>query len=237
MPTNDEIQKLLEDFWGAKNDAVRQLAAAGLSNTGAQSRNAKHMASLGLFVGRMFIDAGLKASDVKIGGVIPGYYRRSKNWDVVATYKGQLVALVELKSQVGSEGNNGNNRIEEALGNVFDASTAQELNEAFGKLPIWTAFCMVFGSSPANAGTVGMRGAPMFPLDPVFSGMTYPRQWEIAVERFVQTGVYSAGWMLTTWVDQNADVKFAEPVATATAATLETQIHARVAFAKQVLGP
>lgn len=235
MPTNDEIQKLLEDFWGAKNAAVRQLAAAGLSNTGAQSRNAKHMASLGLFVGRMFIDAGLKASDVKIGGVIPGYYRRSKNWDVVATYKGHLVALVELKSQVGSEGNNGNNRIEEALGNVYDASTAQELNEAFGTLPIWTAFCIAFGSSPADA-KPSRAPRSLFPLDPIFDNMTYPRQWEIAVERFVQTGAYSAGWMLTTWVDQNADVRFVEPVRTATAATLETQIHARVAFAKQVLG-
>jgi hypothetical protein len=234
VPTNDEIHALLVNFWLAKSDAVRKLADAGLSNTGAQARNARHMESLSTFVRQMFIDAGLNESEVKTGGVIPGYFRRSKNWDVVATYRGNLVAVVELKSQVGSEGNNGNNRIEEALGNVHDATTAQELNKAFGRLPIWTAFCVAFGSSPDDA-KPSRPPRSLFPLDPIFEGMTYARQWEIAVDRFVQTGAYSAGWMVTTWVAADGEVKFVEPVATATAATLEAQIQARVAFAKLAL--
>ena len=235
MPTSDEVQSLLINFWSHKSAAVRRLAEKGKSDTGAQSRNARHMVNLGTFVRQMFVDAGLDEADVRVNGVIPGYFRRSKNWDVVATYKGNLVAVVELKSQVGSEGRNGNNRIEESLGNAKDAATAQELNQAFGMLPLWTAFCVVFGSSPENAGQVGRRKS-LFSLDPVFEGMSYARQWEIAMERFIQTGTYSAGWMVTSWVSDDGQVEYVEPVPTATAETLETQIHARVAFAKQVLG-
>ena len=234
MPSNDEVKALLINFWSQKNDAVRRLAEAGIVGTGAQARNARHMESLATFVRQMFLEAGLSESDVRVNGVIPGYYRRSKDWDIVATYKDNLVAVVELKSQVGSEGNNGNNRIEEALGNSRDASAAQELNQAFGNLPIWTAFCVAFGSSPDDAKPTRAPQS-MFSLDPVFAGMTYARQWEIAVTRFIQTGAYDAGWMVTTWVAADGDVRFAEPVPTATAATLATQIRARVEFAKLAL--
>jgi len=51
---------------------------------------------------------------------LPGYYRRTKNWDLIVTHCGLLVAAVEFKSQLGSFGNNFNNRSEEAIGNVAD---------------------------------------------------------------------------------------------------------------------
>ncbi|TCM33223.1 PaeR7I family type II restriction endonuclease [Kribbella sp. VKM Ac-2568] len=52
---------------------------------------------------------------------LPGFYRRAKEWDIV-TYRGILVAAVECKSQVGSFGNNFNNRTEEAIGNAVSIS-------------------------------------------------------------------------------------------------------------------
>ncbi len=51
---------------------------------------------------------------------LPGFYRRTKNWDIVVTYKEILVAAIECKSQVGSFGNDFNNRTEEAIGNAVD---------------------------------------------------------------------------------------------------------------------
>lgn len=41
---------------------------------------------------------------------LPGYFRATKDWDLVAVLNGHLVAVVEFKSQVGSFGNNFNNR-------------------------------------------------------------------------------------------------------------------------------
>ena len=41
---------------------------------------------------------------------LPGYFRPTKLWDLLVTYKGQLIAAIELKSHVGpSFGNNFNN--------------------------------------------------------------------------------------------------------------------------------
>lgn len=52
---------------------------------------------------------------------MPGYYRATKDWDfLIVSEKGNLVAAIELKSQVGSYGNNLNNRTEESLGSAED---------------------------------------------------------------------------------------------------------------------
>ncbi|ENM3886735.1 hypothetical protein AB5A74_003272, partial [Vibrio cholerae] len=59
---------------------------------------------------------------------LPGYFRPHKSWDIVVTSHGYLVAAVELKSQVGSIGNNFNNRTEEVLGSGLDLSIAIEEN-------------------------------------------------------------------------------------------------------------
>ncbi|GAA3220442.1 PaeR7I family type II restriction endonuclease [Oerskovia jenensis] len=235
MGDNGAVLDLLTNFWLEKDHAVQRNLAGGREGHGAQARDARHMQSIAAFVRGMFVQAGLDDEDVFVDRAIPGFYRRSKNWDVVATYKGHLVGVVELKSQVGSEGNNGNNRIEEALGSAFDAATAQDLNRAFGVLPIWTAFCVVFGSDPLSAKPVRTRGRPLFDTDPIFDGMTYGRQWEIAVERFVQTGAYDAGWMVHTWLDYEKNPGYREPVPTATVETLWIEVEARVQFAQQAL--
>jgi hypothetical protein len=57
--------------------------------------------------------------------VLPGYFRPAKEWDLLVISKNNLIASIEIKSQVGpSFGNNFNNRVEEALGNACDIWTA-----------------------------------------------------------------------------------------------------------------
>jgi len=196
------------------------------------------MQSLAKFVRQMFIDAGLAEVDVTIDTVVPGYYRRSKNWDVVALHKGHLVGAVELKSQAQSPGNNANNRIEEAIGSSVDAKTVQELTERFGKLGVWAAWCMTFSRDCETGIAVrppSKKKLRFGPTDPAFDQMTYAKQFSTAIERFVSQKVYDAGWMLTTWVNSDQTIGYEEPVPTATAETLATQIEARVKFAIQSL--
>lgn len=61
-----------------------------------------------------------------VGVTLPGYFRAAKKWDVTAYDDGALVAAIELKSQSGSFGKNGNNRVEEMLGSASDASYAKK---------------------------------------------------------------------------------------------------------------
>ena len=55
---------------------------------------------------------------------LPGYFRSSKQWDMVVVKDNALIAAIELKSHVGSFGNNANNRAEEAVGSATDFWTA-----------------------------------------------------------------------------------------------------------------
>lgn len=56
---------------------------------------------------------------------LPGFFRPTKEWDLLVVKNGHLVAAIEAKSQVGpSFGNNFNNRTEEAMGSALDLWTA-----------------------------------------------------------------------------------------------------------------
>lgn len=229
-----DVKSLLVNWWKAKSEAVVKLDAQGRSGIGAQARDAKHMQSLAAFVRQMFLDAGLSEDEVATDTVIPGYFRRSKNWDVVAIHKGHLVGVVELKSQEKSPGNNANNRIEEAIGSVVDAKTVQDIGEAFGKLGVWAAWCMTFNRDCEPQRRNGVR-SKHFPLDPAFATFSYAGQYGTAIERLISQNLYQAGWMIRTWVNDNGTVDYDEPIPTATAETLATQIEARVKFAVQAL--
>jgi hypothetical protein len=236
-----EVLPLLVNWWLAKDEAVRRLEAAGRLNTGAQARNARHMQSISAFVRQMFVDAGLDESDVYTDSIVPGYYRRSKNWDVVAMHRGQLVAVAELKSQASSPGNNANNRIEEAIGSAYDAKAVQDLTGAFGDLGVWAAWCMTFNRDAEDGDPIELTpfqtARLRFPItDSAFVPMTYASQYASAIQRLIAQNVYQAGWMVTTWVNPDGTVDYDEPVPTATARTLRTQIEARVTFALQALG-
>ena len=56
---------------------------------------------------------------------LPGFFRPTKEWDLLVVHDGKLVVAIECKSQVGpSFGNNFNNRTEEAMGSAMDLWTA-----------------------------------------------------------------------------------------------------------------
>ena len=56
---------------------------------------------------------------------LPGFFRPTKEWDLLIVKDQTLIAAIEAKSQVGpSFGNNFNNRTEEAIGSAIDLWTA-----------------------------------------------------------------------------------------------------------------
>ena len=76
----------------------------------------------------MVVANGLSEAEIYVSAgvsTLPGYFRPTKNWDLLVIHQGVLIAAVELKSQVGpSFGNNFNNRSEEAIGSAIDFWTA-----------------------------------------------------------------------------------------------------------------
>ncbi|MCA9635659.1 MAG: hypothetical protein KC420_06470, partial [Myxococcales bacterium] len=83
----------------------------------------KNMDGFVTLVGAVARHCGLPADAVHVGHrgiVLPGFYRPTKKWDALVIDRGRLLAAFEFKSQVGSFGNNFNNRSEEAIGSASD---------------------------------------------------------------------------------------------------------------------
>ena len=75
----------------------------------------------------LITDCGLPSKFIhrKRAVELPGFFRPTKEWDLIVVKDGTLIAAIEAKSQVGpSFGNNFNNRTEEALGSALDLWTA-----------------------------------------------------------------------------------------------------------------
>jgi hypothetical protein len=94
----------------------------------------------------ILIEAGLPESSIFCKSKIdlPGYFRPEKCWDLLVVTDGQLLAVIECKSQVGpSFGNNYNNRTEESLGSATDLWAAYREGAYAPSQRPWLGFLMV----------------------------------------------------------------------------------------------
>jgi hypothetical protein len=237
QPDQGEIQRVVEAFWAQRDNVAQTFSDNGVTGV-APTVTGRHMEAIQNFVRDLFIRGGLPTDAVlPKSPSVPGYFRRSKSWDIVAVYKDALVGAIELKSQVGSVGNNANNRIEEALGNAVDITTAHKVQGTFGALPPWTAFVMVLEETEATERPISaVRTSLPFPIDAEFERATYSKQYQIAISRFISEKLYDAGWFITTKRDsQTGAISFQEPLPTATAKTLASAIQGRIAFVRSAL--
>ena len=97
---------------------------------------------------------------------ITGWFRPTKNWDLLALDNGELVSAIELKSINSSFGNNANNRAEESIGSAFDAHTAfDEHLLGSSSIPPVMGYVMIVHDCPdSRIVGRGVRSAH-FPID------------------------------------------------------------------------
>lgn len=138
---------------------------------------------MGVLEKDVFIDRG-KLS-------IPGWFRRDKQWDVLAYGKKGLIAAIELKSILSSYGNNTNNRIEEALGSGIDSAYASKYglyssDETEPYPPIF-AYVMIIGDDDkSNALLMGKKLDNRLKPDPNFEITSYIGRHAIALKRMLR---------------------------------------------------
>ena len=125
---NKKLSSAIKFFWEIRNNQKSAQSDKGLddnSNRGSVT-GGKQLNGLLELLAQVAQDAGIPKECIYIkGNQLPGYFRPTKDWDIVIVSPTQkLIAVIELKSQVGSFGNNFNNRTEEALGSALDLWTA-----------------------------------------------------------------------------------------------------------------
>lgn len=141
---------------------------------------------------------------------LPGYFRASKDWDLVAVVDGTLLAVVELKSQVGSFGNNFNNRTEEAIGNATDLWTAYR-EGAFKASPRpWLGYFMMLEDAAGSTRPVGLREQHFKPFKE-FRGTSYADRYAILCKRLVLERLYDAACLILSSRETGPAGDFREP--------------------------
>lgn len=119
---------------------------------------------------------------------LPGYFRATKRWDLLVVHEGRVLAALELKSQVGSFGNNQNNRVEEALGVATDLWAASR-EGLLDPRPPFLGWLMVLEDTPASRCRVGVD-EPHYKVSPPFDGASYAERYRLLCERLLSERLY-----------------------------------------------
>lgn len=218
-------------FWEVRENQAKRQQAEGKLDAGTRGAvtGGQHLNEVALLVADVFADAGIQPTgDARL---LPGYYRASKNWDVVVTYKGAIVAVIELKSQVGSFGNNLNNRIEEMIGQSLDLWRAVR-EHLLGPVRPWFGYLMVLESHERSR-LLLRTPKTAYPVDPEFIDTRYIDRYQIAFKRLMLEGDMSSVCLVTTDKEQD-EVTY--PDRTMTFTSFATAIHGRVAEVMAQLG-
>jgi type II restriction enzyme len=162
---------------------------------------------------------------------LPGYFRRAKEWDIVVTYRKTLVAAIECKSQVGSFGNNFNNRTEEAIGNAVDLWRAYE-EGLVGDVRPWLGFVFVIEQAAGSVSPVRDRGAPVYPTDRTFENTSYTHRYATLFDRLVRERLYDAACLISTVRDEGIHD---EPRPETSTLNLTAAIAGRVAYIRGLM--
>jgi hypothetical protein len=138
-------------------------------------------------------EGGLTDSEIHIRQkTLPCYFRPAKDWDLIVKVKDDLLAVIEVKAQVGSFGNNFNNRVEEALGNATDFWSAyREATFAPSARP-WLGYLMMLEHHPKSLRISRRRKLPHYQMRAEFQGISYAKRYEIFCERLVRERLYDA---------------------------------------------
>lgn len=190
-------------FWGNREQAKKKQIESGKPDQGERSgvTAGKNMDGFLSLMIDLVEANGLKTAEVhqqRSVVTLPGYFRPTKQWDVLVTDQGRLVAAIELKSQVGpSFGNNFNNRTEEAVGTAHDFWTAYR-EGAFGKQPRpFVGWLMMVEDAPESRRPVIER-SKHFPVFDDFKNTSYLERYDILCQRLVQEQLYTSASVIAS---------------------------------------
>jgi hypothetical protein len=196
-----KAHEAVKAFWGNREAARQKQIESGKADQGERAgvTAGKNMDGFLSLVLDIIKANGLAHAEIHKNRAmltLPGYFRPTKLWDLLVMYKGELIAAIELKSQVGpSFGNNFNNRTEEAIGTAHDLWTAYR-EGAFGKQPRpFVGWLIMVEDAPKSRSPV-RDSSPHFSVFEEFKGASYLKRYDLLCQRLVQEQLYTAATVI-----------------------------------------
>jgi len=241
-----DVEKQLGDgvrhFWQTRSSQQeRQGAERGVKDAGNRSAvtGGKHADGFIKLIDAIVRDAELPNikllvhTNVKKHRTLPGYFRPAKEWDVVVMSGSDLIAVVEVKSQVGSFGNNFNNRVEEALGNATDFWAAYKKGTYQPTSKPWLGYLFMLEECSSSLQPTRRIDLSPYPVDEEFQQLSYAKRYEVVCQRMVRELLYDAACFFTSNSVDGLKGKFTEPNKELSIRNFAISLHARAAaFAK-----
>lgn len=192
----NKISAAVKQFWETRSGQAKDTSGEGGGRDavvgGAQ------MDGFVDLISALLIEAGLPDASVHRKSrslTLPGFFRPTKNWDLLVVVDDRLLASIEFKSQVGAFGNNYNNRTEEALGNATDLWTAYR-EGAFRDSPRpWLGWLMLLEDSPKSNSSIKVS-EPFFEVFKEFQGASYVKRYELLCKKIIREGLYDGACLI-----------------------------------------
>ena len=212
------VREAVRFYWQTRSKQGEKQGGSGAKDQGARSAvtgGAQMDGFIELFT-ELVTEAGIDHKHIfyRRGYLeLPGYFRPTKQWDFLVVVKGQLVAALEAKSQVGpSFGNNFNNRTEEAMGSALDLWTAFR-ERAFGLgIRPWLGYMFLLEDCSRSRSPVAVE-EPHFKVFPDFRDASYARRYELFCRRLVLERHYDSAAFLLSESQAGLDGNYTEPAA------------------------
>ncbi len=148
----------------------------------------------------LITDSGLPSEFIrrKKAVELPGFFRPTKEWDLIVVKDDTLIAAIEAKSQVGpSFGNNFNNRTEEALGSALDLWTAYREGAFLSSPQPFLGYFFMLEDSPASNSPVRVA-EPHFKVFREFVNASYMMRYEVFCRKLVLERHYTSAAFITS---------------------------------------
>jgi hypothetical protein len=210
------LRRAIKHFWTTRqSQAKHQGSKTGSRDAGARTAvtGGRQMDGFINLVRDCLCESGLPKAHVFCESRIdiPGWYRPEKRWDLLIVDGGQFLAGIEFKSQVGSFGNNFNNRTEEAIGSACDLWAAYREGAFKPSARPWLGYMMLLEDAPGSSRPV-RANEPHFKVFPEFKDASYARRYEILLTKLVRERLYDSACFLLS--DRRGGVRgsYKEPV-------------------------
>ncbi len=142
---------------------------------------------------------------------LPGFFRPTKEWDLLVVREDRLLVAIEAKSQVGpSFGNNFNNRTEEAMGSAIDLWTAYREGAFLTSPQPFLGYFFMLEDCEASNRPVKVQ-EPHFRVFPDFVGASYLRRYELFCRKLVLERHYTTAAFIASTADGGIRERFSTP--------------------------
>ena len=241
LDVEKKLANAVKHFWKTRGSQhAKQGAVSGKKDAGTRGAvtGGKHADGFVELIAAIVRHAGLKNVEIRTAvkkqRTLPGYFRPAKEWDLVVLSGKDLVAVVEVKSQVGSFGNNFNNRVEEALGNATDFWHAYSRGLYTPSTRPWLGYLFMLQDSPGSSGPTKRINLAPYAVDDKFQELSYAKRYEEVCLRLVRERLYDAACFFTSGSLDGLKGKFNQPNAELAVRNFALSLHARASAFAQV---